>query len=234
LEQLNEHTVHDASQREEVARNYEERLARRRSRLRRVADEFPDFYERFVTRLFTKVALTAAQQAAAKSHGAGEIGAKAYVRIERSVKQALAELPLISSPAPKLRPGDLIGAVPLLNGLSSRLLDQLAQQAQAVTFLGNDIVIGEGEKGDALYIITHGVVEVSKGTQVVAELRDGDFIGEMALLGEHIRTATVKAKTPTTMLRLRRRDVLSLAETAPELKIRLEAAGYRRRESAAH
>ena len=60
--------------------------------------------------------------------------------------------------------------------------------------------------------------------KVIAELRDGDFFGEIALLGDQVRTATVKAMTPTTLLRLTRKDVLALAEEDHELKERLEDA----------
>ena len=122
--------------------------------------------------------------------------------------------------------------MPLLNGLSQEVLEKLAQQAKAVTFLTNDIIIGEGERGDALYLITRGQVSVLRHNEVIAELRDGDFFGEMALLGDQLRTATVKAKIPTTLLRLRRKDVLSLAATDPELKYRLEDAEEVRRASA--
>jgi len=110
----------------------------------------------------------------------------------------------------------------LLSGLSPGVLEQLAKRAKPITFLADDIVIGEGERGNALYIITHGVVSVLKGNDVMAELSDGDFFGEMALLGDQVRTATVKAKTPSTLLRLRRRDVMRLAESQPDLKLRLD------------
>ena len=234
LEKLGQQTEHDEEQRREVAQAYQQRLARRRARLQRVASEFPDFYLRFETRLFAKVALLTANHSAEVAFHDSEIGPKAFVRIERSIKQALADLPPISNSVPKLQPSDLIGSVPLLNGLSREVLERLAQQAKAVTFLANDIVIGEGERGDALYIISHGQVAVLKGNTVIAELRDGDFFGEMALLGDQLRTATVKAKMPSTLLRLRRKDVLALAVSAPELKYRLEDAEEVRRASASH
>ena len=48
------------------------------------------------------------------------------------------------------------------------------------------------------------------------------FVGEMALLGTQVRTANVKSVRPTTLLRLSRKDVLSMADNEPELKARLE------------
>ena len=221
LEMLDTHQEINEEEREQVAENYRERLQRRRSRLREIAEDFPEFYVRFETNLFTQVALTAAGLHAEEDHHDGEIGAKALVRIERKIHEAISALPPVSDAAPRLDSSELIGTVPLLNGLPIEVLDQLSECAKSVTFLAGDIVIGEGERGDALYIITHGVASVYKGDKEVAILSDGDFFGEMALLGDQVRTATVKAKHPSTLLRLRRRDIMQLAGEGTELKRRL-------------
>ena len=231
LEFLEQQHDHDAALQREVEEVYRDRLNRRKRRLQTVAAEFPDFYSRFEARLLSKVAMISAEHTAQESVQNGEIGAKAFGSIDRKIRDALSSLPTITNPAPKLEAGDLIGTIPLLNGLSDELLGRLAQKATAVTFLANDVIIGEGEKGDALYIITRGQVEVLKGETPVAELGDGDFFGEMALLGDQVRTATVKAKVPTTLLRLTHRDVTSFADTEPELKLRLEDAEEVRRSS---
>ena len=218
---------HEEQQKQEVAQVYQHRLERRRERLKRVATEFPEFYQRYEANLFAKVSMLAAQHYTHAASQHGEIGAKTFVNIEQRIQNTINSLPPITNPAPKLTPGDLIGTVPLLNGLSEKILLQLAEKAKALTFITNDIIIGEGEKGDALYIISHGWVKVFKAvdeSKVIAELRDGDFFGEMALLGDQVRTATVKAITPTTLLRLSRRDVLALAEADPDLRERLEDA----------
>jgi len=221
LEMLDTHQEIDEEEREQVAENYRERLQRRRNRLREIAEDFPEFYVRFETNLFTQVALTAAGLHAEEDHHDGEIGAKALVRIEKKIHEAITALPPVSDAAPRLDSSELIGTVPLLNGLPVEVLDQLSERAKSVTFLAGDIVIGESERGDALYIITHGVASVYKGDKEVAILGDGDFFGEMALLGDQVRTATVKAKHPSTLLRLRRRDIMQLAGEGTELKRRL-------------
>lgn len=210
---------------EDIIKEYKERSSRRKGRLEKVAEDFPEFYLRFETRLFAKVALVTADFFTEEAHNNGEIGSKVYTNIERRIHEAINNLQPISDPAPKLKPHDLIGTVPLLNGLPNDLLERLSQRAKAMTFLPDDKIIGEGEKGDSLYIITHGQVSIYKDgheNEPIAELRDGDFVGEMALLEDQVRTANVKALKPTTLLRLTRKDVLSMAENELELKARLE------------
>ena len=230
LEKLESHTEADPAQREQVEREYRERLQRRKSRLEKITRDFPEFYSRFETNLLTRAALKAADHYLSEERHDGVISPKAYHRIERMIRTALDAIPPISEPAPRLTASDLIGSIPLLADLSEQTLDRLAVQAKPVTFLQDDLIIEEGERGDALYIITHGAVQVYMGNQYITELRDGDFFGEMALLGDHVRAATVKAKISTRLLRLARRDVLRLAQSEPELRNRLVEAGRKRRQ----
>jgi len=205
---------------------YNRRLDQNKQRIDNIVTEFPDFYLRYETRLLAKVSLIAANHYAEQAEQNGEIGVKIYSNIDRRVRDAIANLPAISNPALKLTISDLIGTVPLLKSLSEKVLEDLAKRAKAVTFLVDDVVIGEGERGNALYIIYKGQVNVYKNNnnEPIAKLYPGDFFGEMALFGDQKRTATVKAKIPSVLLRLRRKDVLELAEGDPELKIRLEEA----------
>lgn len=227
LESLQQQTEHDEQQKQHVAAIYQERLNRRRQRLSSVAKEYPEFYKRFETKLFAKVIMLAVQHHNESTRQHGEIGQKTFANIEHRIKNALSTLPSMSHSSPKLTADDLIGSVPLLKGLSKTILKQLADRAKVITFISNDIIIGEGDKGDALYIISHGWVKVYKkadDNKIIAELRDGDFFGEVALLGDQVRTATVKAIVPTTLLRLTRKDVLALAKEQYELQQRLEKA----------
>lgn len=235
LERLKSRGDFDERQKEVIAKGYEHRLERRKARVRTIREEFPEFYQRFELRLCSRVALNTAMRNAHQEHHHGEIGAKAFNNIKRRIQATLSELPPLSEPLPTLTPKELIDMVPLLSGLSEKSLDELAGRAHPVTFLPGDIVIGEGQKGDALYIITHGEVRVHRkasdgGETTLDRLSDGDFFGEMALLGDQVRTATVEADTPSTLLRLSRRDVLELAVQNPEVKQRLHEVDQARRQ----
>ncbi len=229
LDMLEQEYSYDNNLKQRVASRYRERIQRRKQRLEFIKNEYPGFYSRFETNLFTRVALCAARNHNVSQYQQGEIGAKAYLYIERLIEDALAGLPGISEPVPDVTSSDLIGSVPLLKGLSDKVIDKLVNISNQVTFLAGDIIIGSGEHGDALYVIAHGKVCVVKDGQAVAELGDGEFFGEMALLGDQVRTATVKAISPSTLLRLRRRDVLLLAKENPELREKLEKASQERR-----
>lgn len=231
LDMLDTRTEAEPVQREQVAREYRQRLTRRRDRLARIAADFPEFYARFETSLFSRVSLTAAAHYLEELHDDGVIGARAYRRIERMINAALDTVPPVTDTAPKPAAAELIGGVPLLRDLPEPILERLAQLASVVTFLPDDLIIEEGERGDALYIITHGAVQVFMDNQYLTELQDGDFFGEMALLGDQVRTATIRTRKPTRLLRLRRRDVLRLADSAPDLKSRLAEADRERKKA---
>ena len=210
-----------------IVDEYKQRRDRRKTRLENIADNFPNFYSRFETRLFEKVSLNSADFFIKDAFNNRELGAKVFANIKERIEGAIDELPQITDPIPVLKPRDIIAMVPLLEGLPEKILDQLSHRSKLVNFLQGDLVIGQGEQGDSLYIINHGEVIIFKTgqeDQPIAELRAGDFFGEMALLGEQVRTANVKASKPSSLLRLRRKDVLLMAENEPELRNRLEKA----------
>jgi CRP-like cAMP-binding protein len=110
--------------------------------------------------------------------------------------------------------------------LVERALDRAEIERRELA--AGDIVFEEGVPGDALFLIVGGEVEVLKRGAVVAALGPGDYFGEMALMGEPVRTATVRCRVPTGLLVLRARAFRSLVARVPELGARLqEAAAHR-------
>jgi CRP-like cAMP-binding protein len=72
-----------------------------------------------------------------------------------------------------------------------------------------EAIIREGEDGDTFYVIADGTVEVQVDGVVRRQEGAGEFFGEIALLRDVPRTATVTALTPVTTLELGREDFLS-------------------------
>lgn len=88
-----------------------------------------------------------------------------------------------------------LSKIPLFSGLSPKLLHTLAFTAHDKSYSPGDVIVRQGDKSVGLYLVVDGKVDVEKGGKAVATLGPGQFFGEMALLDEEPRTATVKAAT---------------------------------------
>jgi hypothetical protein len=92
-------------------------------------------------------------------------------------------------------PTELVPEVPLFAGLSDDETAAIASLFKARRFDAGDVIIREGSGGAAFYLIDSGEAEVSIRGQMVAALGRGDHFGEIALIDEGVRAATVTATT---------------------------------------
>jgi CPA1 family monovalent cation:H+ antiporter len=218
--------------RDTTLQQYEQHYAKRQQRLETLRNDFQDSFKRIEKVIFQRAALFTALATAEQDLHHGEIGVKAYNRVNERIKAKIEALDQ-NVASGELDVSQAIAATPLFGGLSEHALKQLARHAQSVNFLRGDIIIGEREKGDALYIVLHGQATASVGPpgaqRQLGSIEQGDFFGEMALLGEHVRTATVTANSAMTLLRLTRRDVLEAAQHNQEIQEELERASQARR-----
>lgn len=88
---------------------------------------------------------------------------------------------------------ELLRRVSILSVLPEPILDRLARVLVRVEAQPGEIVIREGDEGDRFYVIESGTVEVTKEGRHVVDLGPGDFVGEIALLRDVPRTATITA-----------------------------------------
>jgi MFS family permease len=99
---------------------------------------------------------------------------------------------------------DLLRRVAIFAPLPQYVQEQLARHLIPVLATSGDVVIREGDAGDRVYVIRRGRVAVTKAGRHVAELGPGDHVGEIALLRDVPRTATVTAVDDTELLALER------------------------------
>jgi hypothetical protein len=110
----------------------------------------------------------------------------------------------VAPPGPEL---DLIAEVPLFEPLSLVAKEHLATRLTRLQLEPGEVVIRTGEAGDRFYIVSDGELEVTNGAS--GSVRPGDFFGEIALLRDVPRTATVRAVAPSEVYALERDDFLS-------------------------
>ena len=111
---------------------------------------------------------------------------------------------------------DLLQASPLFRPLPGPVIEELAAKLVVVTTSAGEQVIREGDAGDRFYLVGSGEVEVSSAGHPVATLGPGEYFGEIALLRDVPRTATVRAKSDTRLYALERDEFLSAVTGHPE------------------
>jgi CRP-like cAMP-binding protein len=135
---------------------------------------------------------------------------------------------------------ELLQNVPAFSRLDSDQLRLLAASIGAQSFERGEIIFHQGSIGSILYIVVHGQVRIFTISEAGQELaltifRDGDFLGELALLDGLPRSASAQAMRPTTTLILHRAAFLHTIEACPAIAAAvLEAMAARLRQTNLH
>lgn len=228
MKNLSEDASVSVEHRQKIAASYNRQLEFLRAHISDTRNSFPEFFERFEARLCTRSALVAALREIEEAHHRGNITTKVYACLQEHMHRAIDAIRPIAEPVQGLQPRALIELVPLFSGLPAAALEKIAESALLVNYLEGDTIIGTGEQGDALYVIARGRLEAllkQDGQEIrLGELGAGEFFGEMALLGDSVRKADVRAISSCSLLRISSRDVNEVAQQYPEITERLEKA----------
>jgi CRP-like cAMP-binding protein len=114
---------------------------------------------------------------------------------------------------------NVLGEVPILNGLSKRHRARVAELATQQRFPAHTEIVRAGEPGTSFFVILDGTAVVRRAGRRSARLGPGDFFGEMAVIDGAERTATVSAETDIEVMVIGRKDLLRLMETEPKVAI---------------
>jgi CRP/FNR family transcriptional regulator, cyclic AMP receptor protein len=114
--------------------------------------------------------------------------------------------------------------IPLFASLSEREREQVAHWADEVDVAEGKHLIDEGQFGYEFFVIEEGNAEVRHGDQTIAQLGPGDFFGEIALIEEQRRTASVIATSPMRAIVMFGRDFRQMESELPEVAARIRQA----------
>jgi len=111
--------------------------------------------------------------------------------------------------------------VPLFEGLTFRELNKIELIVHERTFVPDEVVFYERQPGTGMYIIKKGLIKLTKTISeeivTIAELREGEFFGEMSLLENYPRSAQATAVVKTEALGIFRPDLFDLINRNPRL-----------------
>ena len=110
-------------------------------------------------------------------------------------------------------PVDLLQRVPIFEGLDRRELERIAASMKQRTFRSGDTVTTEGQGGVGFFVIEDGTARVTVGGEDRRTLGPGDYFGEVALLTDSPRTATIRAETDLRCYGMTSWDFKPLVET---------------------
>jgi len=118
---------------------------------------------------------------------------------------------------------DLLRKIPMFAKIEPAKLKLLAFTSERISYGDGDVLFHQGDAGDAAFVIISGQAEISintdEGPLVVARLSDHDFVGEIAILCDVPRTATVTAVTNLEALRIAKELFFRLIKEFPEIAI---------------
>ena len=111
----------------------------------------------------------------------------------------------------------LLKGIPLFSKMSAEQLLPVAEIVSEEEYESGEIVFQEGDPGDVLYLVTSGSVEVVRQEKRLALLGASECFGDMAMLDQEVRSATIRVVDPVTLFAIAREDFLDLLDLYPAL-----------------
>ena len=119
---------------------------------------------------------------------------------------------------------DLLKRVPLFAGCSKSELRELALTADEIDLRDGHVLTKEGRPGREFFVLIDGAARVTQKGRKIADLGAGDWFGEIALLTDAPRTATVTATSPVDVLVITDRSFRRVVETMPSIGLKVLAS----------
>lgn len=118
---------------------------------------------------------------------------------------------------------DLLRNVPLFRNLDAAKLKLLAFTSERLTYGAGESLFNQGDSGDTAYVIVQGeadiIIDTPAGPITVATVKQNDWVGEIAILCDVPRTATITAKSKLTTLRISKDVFFQLVMQFPQMSV---------------
>ena len=158
---------------------------------------------------------------------APEVEAAAVVRaptVARAPAATVAAAPVVAAAGGAETPADLLARSPIFARLPAAIRAELAARGTEVELGAGEWLFREGDPGDSLYVVRLGRLEVVREGGEPATIRTlarGEVVGELALLTEDRRSASVRARRDSVLLRIDEADFAALLREEPEVAVAL-------------
>ena len=116
---------------------------------------------------------------------------------------------------PKL---DLLRSIPLFSGLGKKEVERLGQLADEVDLPAGHVLMRQGDRGAEMFVLVKGTVKVERDGRLLADRGSRAVLGEIALISQMPRTATVTTLEPSRFFVLGNRDFHSLMDEMPSVR----------------
>jgi CRP-like cAMP-binding protein len=114
-----------------------------------------------------------------------------------------------------------LAGLPLFAGISDESMGRLAAAAGEQEFPAGHFIVRQGQVGTGVYVIVDGSVKVVRGTDELATLGAGEFFGELSVIDQQPRFASVQAMEPTRVVAIASWDLLALLESDHALALNM-------------
>jgi CRP-like cAMP-binding protein len=120
-------------------------------------------------------------------------------------------------PPPPRAPAGPLPTIPLLSSLSAAQLRHVIQHVEVRMLGPGDVVVRQGDRGGSLFVIVEGRVRVMVDEREIAFIGEGGFFGELGVITDYPRSATIVAAEPTQLLELSRKLLSEVVADSPEV-----------------
>ncbi len=208
---------------EPIRRYYQNRHDKAQRELTAMATDYPDYVDRTQEFLLARSCLHSEEASLDMLRELGLVPDKVYMEQKVEIEEGFERLRARPVDTLQLDPVSLLAQIPLFGHCTEIDIGKIAEMLESESFAEGDKIVRQGESGESMYVIARGTVQVLKEMRteeprLLAILGAGGFFGEIALLDESPRTATVRAAAPCTMLRLRRRNLEDLMALSTETR----------------